>query len=599
MFRTDKIKLNDLIKEKLRGELALSKLTSLNNDRYISLKECLQYKALKKYQIPVCLGRDSNGEIQIKDFVDIGNLLLSGMTSSGKSMFINSFICTILLTKEPEELKFIMIDLKQIELHSYNGIAHLLHPVCKDGMEAIQLIDWCIEEIDRRKTEKKKRPYIVVVMDEFSDLMLCDNRTNSKLEKIARDGNEVGMFMLLSASVPRNEVFTPEIKNAIPKRLVGALATNSDSREILDEGSATDLLGHGDMIYKNIDSGEKLRIQAPFVSTEDQMLIISSIPKVTGYKEIELEELEEEKDPLYEDAKRFVIQEKRASASLLQRRFTIGYNHAVRLMEQLERGGVISLQYSAKPRKVLIDKYEPPIEQSKKQFEKQNSPDGIVWLTKEQVKKYWGAKEEFPIKAIKVLPFLQSNIHHLEITPSNLVLGILKIYDSKDSEMVKTVYDVDISGQRRWYKDLLLSMVAVNPKEEFIENLILNLLFNLEGQYGNEYVLPLYKNAMLLFPTSKIFCDYISTMMNYLYDNPKERNEKVYKELQEIFKKIKKEEVEPRIWESMVLTNYCITDLLGNDKSKAPYFSDIKQENKLKAIKERSCFDILFGEEYI
>lgn len=339
--------------------IMLSRLTPLNDDRYISLKECLQYKALKKYEIPLCLGRDSNGEIQFRDFVDMGNLLLSGVTSSGKSMFINSFVCTILLTKEPEELKFIMIDLKQIELHSYNGIAHLLHPVCKDGMEAIQLIDWCIEEIDRRKDEKKNKPYIVVVIDEFSDLMLCDNKTNSKLEKIAIDGNEVGMFMLLSASVPRLEVFTPEIKNAIPKRLVGALATNSDSKEILEEGSAIDLLGHGDMIYKNVETKERIRVQTPYISTEDQMLIISNIPKVNEYKEIELEDIQEETeiDPLYEDAKRFVIQEKRVSASLLQRRFTIGYNHAVRLIDQLEREGVISLQNGAKPREVMIDKY--------------------------------------------------------------------------------------------------------------------------------------------------------------------------------------------------------------------------------------------------
>lgn len=337
--------------------IMLSRLTPLNDDRYISLKECLQYKALKKYEIPLCLGRDSNGEIQFRDFVDMGNLLLSGVTSSGKSMFINSFVCTILLTKEPEELKFIMIDLKQIELHSYNGIAHLLHPVCKDGMEAIQLIDWCIEEIDRRKTEKKDKPYIVVVIDEFSDLMLCDNKTNSKLEKIARDGNEVGMFMLLSASVPRLEVFTPDIKNAIPTRLVGALATNSDSKEILEEGSAVDLLGRGDMIYKNVETKERIRVQTPYISYEDQILIIRNVPKTSEYKEIELEEIEEEIDSLYEEAKKFVIQEKKASTVLLQRKFLIGYNRASRLIDQLEKGGVIAPSKGVNPREVLIDKY--------------------------------------------------------------------------------------------------------------------------------------------------------------------------------------------------------------------------------------------------
>jgi hypothetical protein len=144
-----------------------------------------------------------------------------------------------------------------------------------------------------------------------------------------------------------------------------------------------------------------------------------------------------------------------------------------------------------------------------------------------------------------------------------------------------------------------LSIVAVDQKEEFVENLILNLLFNLREQYDNEYVLPLWKNAILLFPTSKICCDYTTTMIDYLYEHSEERNEKIYKELQEIFKKIKKEEVDQRIWESMVLINYCLIDLLGNDKSKAPYLTDIKQGNILKAMEERTCFDILFGEEYI
>ena len=338
--------------------IMLSRLTPLNDDRYISLKECLQYKALKKYEIPLCLGRDSNGEIQFRDFVDIGNLLISGMTSSGKSVFINSFINTVLLTRAPEEVKFILTDLKQVELHPYNGIAHLLHPVCEDGVKAIQLIEWCMEEIERRKTEKKKKPYIVIVIDEFSDLMLCDDKTNSKLEEIAKNSNEVGMFMLLSASVPRLEVFTPEIKNAIPKRLVGALATNSDSKEILEEGSAIDLLGHGDMIYKNVKSGERIRVQTPFISYEDQMIIIESTPKVGEYKEIELEEVEEAIDPLYEDAKRIAIENKKASASFLQRKLEISYNRAARLIDQLEKEKVIAPSKGVQPREVLMDKYE-------------------------------------------------------------------------------------------------------------------------------------------------------------------------------------------------------------------------------------------------
>lgn len=319
----------------------LSKLTSIEDERYISLKDCLVNKDLSKYQIPICLGRDSKGVIVIKDFIDIGNLLMSGFTSSGKSVFINSFINTILLTKGPEEVKLILIEPKQIELPQYNGIGHLLYPVCSDMQKASQLLDWCIKEIERRKNESITRPYILIVIDEFSDLMFCGDRTNHQLEQIAKEGIKVGMFMLLSASVPRREVFTKELKNVIPTRLVGNLGTSIDSKELIDEGSAIDLLGNGDMIYKNVKSGERIRVRTPFISTDDQMLIIKGVPKTNEYKEIVLEKIKEEIDPLYEDAKRVVTEQGRASTVMLQRTFQIGYNRASRLMQQLEKERIV------------------------------------------------------------------------------------------------------------------------------------------------------------------------------------------------------------------------------------------------------------------
>jgi len=281
---------------------------------------------------------------------------MSGFTSSGKSVFINSFINTILLTKGPEEVKLILIEPKQIELPQYNGIQHLLSPVCTDMQEASQLLDWCIEEIDRRKNESITRPCIIVVIDEFSDLMLCGDRTNHQLEQIAKEGIKVGMFMLLSASVPRSEVFTKELKNVIPTRLVGNLGTSIDSKELIDEEGGIDLLGHGDMIYKNVKSGERIRVQTPFISTEDQMLIIKSISKVNEYKEIELKEILDEEDSLYEDAKKLTIENQKASASFLQRKLEIGYNRASRLIDELEKKGVIGAQKGLKPREILIDR---------------------------------------------------------------------------------------------------------------------------------------------------------------------------------------------------------------------------------------------------
>ena len=340
-------------------------LSSIKDERYISLKDCLKKIDLDKYKIPICLGRDSDKNIIIKDFKDIGNLLMCGATSSGKSVFINSFINTILLSKTSEEVRFIMIDPKMVELLAYNGIKHLLYPVCEDLEKGLQLIEWCIEEVKRREEENIKKPNIVLVIDEFADLMLCDNKTNSMLEEIAKKGSAVGIHMLLSSSKPTLTVFTPELKNAIHSRLVGDLITSIDSKELIGEESGIDLLGNGDMIFKDVKSGERIRVQAPFISTDEQELVLRSVSKVSEYKDIQLKEVEEGIDPLFEDAKRLVIENQKASASFLQRKLLIGYNQASRLIEQLEDAGVIGPFIGVKPREILVEKYKVPIETKK------------------------------------------------------------------------------------------------------------------------------------------------------------------------------------------------------------------------------------------
>ena len=154
-----------------KSNIDLSMLSSIKDDRYISLKDCLKDIDLDKYEIPICLGRDSNKNIVFKDLVDIKSILMSGMTHSGKSVFINSFINTILLSKTAEEVKFIMIDPTITEFSAYNGIRHLQFPVVTDIDETLKVLTWCVEEIGRRKKEFKKKPYIVIVVDEFSDLV--------------------------------------------------------------------------------------------------------------------------------------------------------------------------------------------------------------------------------------------------------------------------------------------------------------------------------------------------------------------------------------------------------------------------------------------
>jgi len=573
-------------------------------NRYISLKDCLKVLDKDKYSLPVILGKDSNNDIHIKDLKDLKNILISGSTQSGKSVFLKSFVNTILLTKTPKEVKFIMIDTKMVELDTYNGIEYLLTPVINNMEEAYQIFSWCLEEIERRVKSNTTNPSIVIIIDEFADVMLTDPYKATRLEKIVKEGSKVGIYTILSTSSPRKTVVTDTLQKYIKGRLAGALPSSEDSITVLGEKGAEDLMGYGDMIFKNMDTNEKIRVQVPFISTEETESIVSSIYKEKKPKVIEYKEVVEEKGPLYESAKKLVIEKKQASPTFLQKHLNIGYNYAARLIEQLEKDKVITPEGKNRKREILLDNYQPPIEEEVIKEEnvknEQQKPTGeILWLTKEEVKDALHMEEELPIKEIKLLPFLQEDLHHPDLSPFALIAGILKIYDMENSEMVETIYGVDISKQKKWYKKFLLTIGQEKPNEVFTEGLILTTLVRIANQYGNDFVISLYKNAMLLFPTSKIFCDYISTMMNYLYDNPKERNKKIYKEIQEIFKKIKKDEVEPRIWESMVLTNYCLTDLLGNDKSKAPYLSDIKEENKLKAINERSCFDILFGEEYI
>ncbi len=345
-------------KSGLYGDIVIVEVPRKKPD-YVYLKYCLIGIGGDYFEIPICLGKGIDNKIIIRDFKDIGNLLMSGMTHSGKSVFINSFISTILLSKTPDEVKFLLIDTKQVELSHYNGISHLLYPVCEDLEKGLQLIEWCIEEIERRKRESKKKPYIVLVIDEFADLMLGDESTNSKLEKIAKNGSNVGIHMILSSSKPTVNVFTPELKNAIPSRLVGAMVTGSDSKELIEEESGIDLLGNGDMIFKDVKSGERIRVQAPYISTKEQELVIRNIYKVSEYKYKQLKGIgEEEIDPLFEDGRKIAMKEGKISTSFLQRKLGIGYNRTVRLMIDLERYGVIAPQRGINREEGLVIDYE-------------------------------------------------------------------------------------------------------------------------------------------------------------------------------------------------------------------------------------------------
>jgi len=342
-----------------------------------------------KFELPLILGKDITAKTSIRDLAKIPHLLVAGATGTGKSVAINSLLTGLLMTKSPDEVKFIMIDPKMgVEMAIYNGIPHLLNPVITDSESVINALQWSIEEMMRRYrqlkqvrakklTEYNKKlgymamPYIVIVIDEMADLILTSGiDVETKIQRLAQMGRAVGIHLILATQKPTVNVITGLIKSNIPGRMAFAVATSMDSRVILDESGAETLLGNGDMLYKDQTTPKALRIQGTYTSTEDSESVIKAIKEQVRGEEIEYsEELSEaiergvtettsngssERDPEFEKALAVIIATQKASASFLQRKMKIGYNKAARLIDELYEAGAIGPQDGAKPRKVLI-----------------------------------------------------------------------------------------------------------------------------------------------------------------------------------------------------------------------------------------------------
>jgi DNA segregation ATPase FtsK/SpoIIIE, S-DNA-T family len=346
-------------------------------------------KEKSKYELPLILGKDITAKTQIKDLAKIPHLLVAGATGTGKSVAINSLLTGLLMTKSPDEVKFIMIDPKMgVEMAIYNGIPHLLNPVITDPESVINALQWSIEEMMRRYrqlkqvrvkklTEYNKKvgylamPYIIVVIDEMADLMLTSGAdVETKIQRLAQMGRAVGIHLILATQKPTVNVITGLIKSNIPGRMAFAVATSMDSRVILDESGAETLLGNGDMLYKDQTTPKALRIQGTNTTTEDSEAVIQAIKsqlenQEPEYSEDLMEAIEKgpkedtttgkrERDPEFEKALAVVVSSQKASASFLQRKMRIGYNKAARLIDQLQHAGVVGPQDGSKPRKVLI-----------------------------------------------------------------------------------------------------------------------------------------------------------------------------------------------------------------------------------------------------
>ncbi|HET0833074.1 TPA: DNA translocase FtsK [Streptococcus pneumoniae] len=355
------------------------------------LWEQSQTKAENFLEIP--LGKAVNGTARAFDLSKMPHLLVAGSTGSGKSVAVNGIIASILMKARPDQVKFMMVDPKMVELSVYNDIPHLLIPVVTNPRKASKALQKVVDEMESRyelfakvgvrniagfnakveefnsQSEYKQipLPLIVVIVDELADLMMVASKeVEDAIIRLGQKARAAGIHMILATQRPSVDVISGLIKANVPSRVAFAVSSGTDSRTILDENGAEKLLGRGDMLFKPIDENHPVRLQSSFISDDDVERIVNFIkaqadadydesfdPGEVSENEGEFSDGDAGGDPLFEEAKSLVIETQKASASMIQRRLSVGFNRATRLMEELEIAGVIGPAEGTKPRKVL------------------------------------------------------------------------------------------------------------------------------------------------------------------------------------------------------------------------------------------------------
>ena len=355
----------------------------------------------KKLMVP--LGKSIMGDIGVCEVNKMPHMLIAGTTGSGKSVCVNGIICSILMRARPDEVKLVMVDPKVVELSVYNGIPHLMCPVVTDPKKAAVAMAKMVNEMERRyqvfsdsgtkniesynayiekwnkehkdpDAQQRKMPYIVIIIDELADLMMvAAKEVEDSILRITQKARAAGMHLIVATQRPSTEVVTGLIKANIPSRISFAVGSGIDSRTILDQIGAEKLLGKGDMLFLPIGMNSPTRIQGSFINDDEINRIIDfTVDQQKAQYDDSLMNLEavdssssssglvdtdgsvDDDDPLYNDIVQFVIQTQKASASLLQRKFKLGYNRAARIVDLLEERGIIGPQNGSKPREVLV-----------------------------------------------------------------------------------------------------------------------------------------------------------------------------------------------------------------------------------------------------
>lgn len=366
----------------------------------VGIRELVESSAFTeaKSKLTICLGKDIAGENIVADIAKMPHGLIAGQTGSGKSVCVNSIIISLLYKTTPDEVKLLMIDPKVVELGVYNGIPHLLVPVVTDPRKAAGALGWAVTEMEKRykmfaenevrnlegynqlaekRDDMVKMPHIVIIVDELADLMMtAPNEVEEAICRIAQKARAAGMHLIIATQRPSVDVVTGLIKANIPTRIAFAVASQVDSRTILDTGGAEKLMGRGDMLFYPVGATKPTRVQGCFVSddeveavvdyikgdanTEYDNDVISEIDRQAAKekhgKGSAVEEAETDGDPMFLQAVECVVEAGQASTSLLQRRLKLGYARAARIVDEMEQKGVVGPYEGSKPRQVLLSK---------------------------------------------------------------------------------------------------------------------------------------------------------------------------------------------------------------------------------------------------
>ncbi|MBN2456744.1 MAG: DNA translocase FtsK 4TM domain-containing protein [Sedimentisphaerales bacterium] len=371
----------------------------------VRMKDVMQLAATRpqRMQIPLFLGKDSSGEALVSDLTSMPHLLIAGTTGSGKSVCINSIITGILLTKRPDEVKLILIDPKMVEMTAFNTIPHLMSPIVTETARAVKILEWATVKMDERyallaearvknvaeynrlsasqiierfnpgnsdeeSKIPKKLPYITIIIDELADLMMtAAKEIEAYIVRLAQKSRAVGIHIVLATQRPQATVVTGLIKSNMPTRVGFRVAARMDSRIILDQNGAETLLGEGDMLFLKPGTSDLIRAQGTFVDEAEIRRIVRYLrdvaepqfhPELTQLNKIDTSEMVE--DELFDDAVRVVLESKRGSVSLLQRRLSVGYARASRMIEMMAAAGVLGEYKGSQAREVMmtLEEYE-------------------------------------------------------------------------------------------------------------------------------------------------------------------------------------------------------------------------------------------------